>query len=83
MQASVAVMTHYDDRVIENVEKHVFALRNVMLMVMSQQTEADLVDPQFRTNLAEEFRLAMNAELEALEDFGGIEAVYLTEFVVQ
>jgi len=25
----------------------------------------------------------MNAELEALEDFGGIEQVYLTEFVVQ
>lgn len=83
MQASVAIMTHYDDRVIENVEKHVFALRNAMLTVMSQQTEADLIDPQFRANLAEEFKLVMNAELEALEDFGGIEAVYLTEFVVQ
>ena len=83
MQASVAIMTHYDDRVVANVEKHVFALRNVMLMVMSQQTEADLADPEFRIKLAEEFKFVMNAELEALEDFGGIEQVYLTEFVVQ
>ena len=83
MQASVAIMTHYDDRVVTNVEKHVFALRNVMLMVMSQQTEADLADPEFRIKLAEEFKFVMNAELEALEDFGGIEQVYLTEFVVQ
>lgn len=83
MQASVAIMTHYDNRVVANVEKHVFALRNVMLMVMSQQTEADLADPEFRIKLAEEFKFVMNAELEALEDFGGIEQVYLTEFVVQ
>ena len=83
MQVSVAIMTHYDDRVVANVEKHVFALRNVMLMVMQQQTEADLADPELRIKLAEEFKFVMNAELEALEDFGGIEQVYLTEFVVQ
>ena len=83
MQVSVAIMTHYDDRVVANVEKHVFALRNVMLMVMSQQTEADLADPEFRIKLAEEFKFVMNAELEVLEDFGGIEQVYLTEFAVQ
>ena len=83
MQASVTIMTHYDDRVVANVEKHVFALRNVMLMVMSQQTEADLADPEFKLNWLKEFKFVMNAELEALEDFGGIEQVYLTEFVVQ
>ena len=83
MQASVAIMTHYDDRVVDNVEKHEFPLRNVMLIVMSQQTEEDLADPDFRFNLADELKLVMNAKLEELEDFGGIEEVYLTEFVVQ
>ena len=83
MQASVAIMTHYDERVVENVEKHAFPLRNVMLIVMSQQTESDIADPEFRLNLADELKLVMNAKLEELEDFGGIEAVYLTEFVVQ
>jgi flagellar FliL protein len=83
MQASVAIMTHYDERVVENVEKHAFPLRNGMLIVMSQQTEADIADPDFRLNLADELKLVMNAKLEELEDFGGIEDVYLTEFVVQ
>jgi flagellar FliL protein len=83
MQASVAIMTHYDERVISNVEKHSFPLRNAMLIVMSQQTEQSIVDPAFRRKLAEELKLVMNATLEQLEDFGGIEDVYLTEFVVQ
>lgn len=83
MQASIAIMTHYDDRVVDNVEKHTFPLRNAMLTVMSQQTDANLADPDFRKNLSEELKIVMNAKLEELEDFGGIEAVYLTEFVVQ
>jgi flagellar FliL protein len=83
MQASVAIMTHYDERVVDNIEKHLPALRNVMLIVMSQQTESDIEDAEFRLNLADEMRLVMNAKLEELEDFGGIEEVYLTEFVVQ
>ena len=83
MQASVAIMTHYDERVVDNVEKHTFPLRNVMLIVMSQQTEKAITHPDFRNNLAEELKIVMNAKLEELEDFGGIEAVYLTEFVVQ
>jgi len=83
MQASVAIMTHYDERVVDNVEKHTFPLRNVMLIVMSQQTEKAITHPDFRNNLAEELKIVMNAKLEELEDFGGIEAVYLTAFVVQ
>jgi len=83
MQANVAIMTHYDDRVVANVEKHVFALRNEMLIVMSAQTEADLQNKNFREELAEELKIVMNAKLEQLEDFGGIEAVYFTNFIIQ
>lgn len=83
MQATVAIMTHYDERVIENVDKHDFPLRFAILKVMRNSTEADVMDKNFQDNLAAELKIEMNAVLEALEDFGGIEAVYFTEFVVQ
>ncbi|MDC3264077.1 flagellar basal body-associated FliL family protein [Porticoccaceae bacterium] len=83
MQATVAIMTHYDDRVVNNVEKHDFPLRFAMLAAMRKVTEADIADAEFQTFLAASLKIEMNAVLESLEDFGGIEAVYFTEFVVQ
>lgn len=83
MQVTVAIMTHYDDNVLQNMEKHDFALRNAALDVMRQVTEAEIDKPTFRIELAEKIRLAMNAVLEKYEDFGGIEQVLFTEFVVQ
>ena len=50
---------------------------------MRQVTEKDIDQPDFRTNMAEDIRLAMNATLEEFEDFGGIEKVYFAEFIVQ
>ena len=83
MQIKLAIMTHYDEQVIANIEKHVFAVRSEVLDIMRQVTENDLVSPDFRTNLAENIRIAMNATLEEAEDFGGIEKVYFVEFIVQ
>jgi flagellar FliL protein len=83
MQATIAIMTHYDSRVVENVEKHDFPLRFAMLAAMRKVTEAEVADKDFQTKLAETLKIEMNAVLETLEDFGGIEAVYFTEFVVQ
>lgn len=83
IQVQVAIMTHYDQRVFTNVEKHKFALRSAALDVMRQTTEAELSQADFRKNLAEKIRVEMNAVLERFEDFGGIEEVYFTSFVVQ
>jgi flagellar FliL protein len=83
MQVTIAIMTHYDDRVINNMEKHEFALRSAALDVLRQVTESELERPVFRIELAEKLRLALNAVLERYEDFGGIEQVLFTEFVVQ
>ncbi len=83
MSATVAIMTQYDEQVIINVEKHEFALRSASLDVMRQHTEDDLKKPEFRVELAEKIRITMNALLERYEDFGGIDEVYFTEFVVQ
>lgn len=83
MQIKVAIMTHYDEQVIANIEKHIFAVRSEVMDIMRQTTEQELVDEDFRVNLAEDIRLAMNATLEQFEDFGGIERVYFSEFIVQ
>ena len=45
--------------------------------------EADLTKDDFRKELAEELKLATNSVLEKYEDFGGVEEVLFTEFVVQ
>ena len=83
MQVQIALMTRYDQRVFDNFMKHEFAIRSVTLDVMRQATEADTAAPDFRVRLAENIREAMNAKLEEFEDFGGIEEVYFTTFVIQ
>jgi flagellar FliL protein len=83
MSVQIAVMTRYDERVIENVKKHEFALRSVVMDVMRQTTEADLSKPDFRKDLASKIRDAINSLIEKYEDFGGIEDVYFTSFIVQ
>lgn len=83
MQIKIAIMTHYDDRVVANMEKHEFAIRSEMLDVMRKIDETRLSDPNFRADLAEQLKLAVNSVLEKYEDFGGVEEVMFTEFVVQ
>ena len=83
MSIQISIMTRYDERVFENVDKHEAALRSVILDVLRQTTEADLVRPEFRKDLAIKLRDAINSLLEKLEDFGGIEEVFFTSFVVQ
>ena len=83
MSVQLAVMTHYDDRVFENVKKHDFAIRSAVMDVMRQTTDTDLVKPEFRKELAVKIRDAINTLLEKYEDFGGIEEVHFTNFIVQ
>jgi flagellar FliL protein len=83
MSVTVAIMTHYDDRVLNNMDKHEFALRSAALDVLRQVTEAEIDRPTFRIELAEKLRLSLNAVLERYEDFGGIEQVLFTEFIIQ
>jgi flagellar FliL protein len=83
MSVQIAVMTRYDDRVVENIKKHEFALRSVIMDAMRMTSEADLSKPDFRKDLAIKIRDAMNTLLEKYEDFGGIEEIYFTSFIVQ
>jgi flagellar FliL protein len=83
IQVRLAIMTHYDERVFKNVKKHEFALRSVMMDVMRQSQEADINKPEFRVDLAKRLRDGMNAQLEKFEEFGGVEDVFFTSFIVQ
>ena len=83
MVVQIAVMTHYDSRVFDNVKKHEFAIRSAVLDVMRQSTEADIAKPDFRTDLAAKIKVVMNEMLMKYEEFGGIEDVFFTSFVMQ
>jgi len=83
MVVQLAVMTHYDSRVFDNIKKHEFALRSAMLDLMRQTTEAEANKPEFRKEMAVKLKDIMNSLLEEYEDFGGIEEVMFTSFVMQ
>jgi flagellar FliL protein len=83
MQVTVAVMTHYDQIVIDRVTKHELLIRSAMLETMGKVVESELSEPDFRGNLEENLKLAANSVLEELEDFGGIERVLFVEYLVQ
>ena len=54
-----------------------------MLDVMRQTTEAEASKPEFRKELAVKLKDIMNTLLEEYEDFGGVEEVMFTSFVMQ
>ena len=83
MQLSISLMTHYDQLVIDNVVNNVDAIRASINEALSETTETDVMMPNFRQVLEERLRIRVNAMLERLEDFGGIETVLFTEFLVQ
>lgn len=83
MQIQIAFMTSYDERVFKNVEKHEFAIRGALLDVMRQYTEADVNRPEFRKELAEKLKEEANKVLTQYEDFGGIDAIHFTSFIIQ
>ena len=83
LQVGVGVSTQYDDTVMMNVESHQLALRSVILGVISDFSEDDVKGATGRDKLAAALRDAINMKLEALENFGGIEEVHFTSFVLQ
>jgi len=83
MSVKVAIMTRYDERVTSNIKKHEFALRSVAMDVLRQVKPEEVDLPEFRKRLAERLRDEMNQTLQKLEDFGGIEEIVFTNFIVQ
>ena len=83
LQLGVGISTQYDETVIENVELHQLALRSEVLGTVSDFTEEDVKGKIGRDALAARIVEAINAKLEQLEGFGGIDSVHFTSFVLQ
>ena len=83
LQLGLAVSTQYDDTVMQNVEAHELGLRSTILEEIGNYTEEDIEGKVGREMLAEAIKEAINAKLEELEGFGGIENVHFTSFVLQ
>lgn len=83
LQLSVGISTQYDASVIKNIETHQLALRSDILAVLASFTEAQAGTKEGRDQLAVNIRDAMNARLEQLEGFGGVENVFFPSFVLQ
>lgn len=83
LQVGVGVSTQYDQTVVDNVITHKLAMRSDMLAVMSGFSEEQVAGKEGRDALALALKDAINARLEELEGFGGIEGVYFLSFVMQ
>lgn len=83
LQVAIGVSTQYDEIVIQNVETHQLALRSEVLGAISEFTEEEVQGKEGRDAIAARMRDAINAKLEELEGFGGIEGVHFTSFVLQ
>jgi len=83
LQVGIGVSTQYDDTVMVNVDSHQLALRSIILGVISDFSEDQVRGGEGRELLADALRDAINAKLEELENFGGVEDVHFTSFVLQ
>ena len=83
LQLGVGISTQYDEAVVANVELHQLALRSEILGTVSDFTEEDISGKEGRDRLAAKMVEAINAKLEVLEGFGGIDSVHFTSFVLQ
>lgn len=83
LQIGIGVSTQYDETVMANVDSHQVALRSEILGIMSEFSAEDIQGIEGRRKLAAAVRDAINAKLEEVEGFGGVEHVHFTSFVLQ
>ena len=83
LQLSVGVSTQYDEKVMEVVDSHQLALRSEILSTVSDFTEEDIAGSDGKKKLSDRLLIVLNAKLEMLKEFPGIEDVYFTAFILQ
>ena len=72
---TIEVMTHYDDRVFENIKKHEKIITAELNLILERFSEKQFKDSTFSQNIEGLFKDELNTLLEEYEDFGGIEKV--------
>ncbi|MBK9493763.1 MAG: flagellar basal body-associated FliL family protein [Xanthomonadales bacterium] len=82
LQAEVQVMTR-KPAVLENVKTHTPAIRNALLMLFAQKTQADLRNKEGREQLQVAALEEVNRVLKEETGKGGVEAIFFMSFVTQ
>ena len=83
LQVSVGVSTQYDEQVMATVDQHQLAMRSEILSTISDFTEEDISGSDGKKKLSKKLLKVLNAKLEILKEFPGIEDVYFTAFILQ
>ena len=83
LQVSVGVSTQYDEQVMATVDQHQLAMRSEILSTISDFTEEDISGSDGKKKLSKKLLKVLNAKLETLKEFPGIEDVYFTAFILQ
>ena len=83
VQATIAIDTEYEEAVIWRVIKHRLAIANEIVLLLSNQTEADMRNPSAKVKLQDDIRDVVNAVLQSKYQFGGINHAYITSLTIQ
>lgn len=83
LQIGIGISTQYDNEILTNVEAHMPAVKAALLVTLSDYAEEDVIGREARQILADDLKSTINAEMERLEGFGGVEGVHLTSYVMQ
>ncbi len=83
VQVSIACSTHRDYRVIQWLKKHELPIRSAMLAVLADTTDEQVQTAQGKADLQRRLTQAINKVLSDSEGFGGVDAVYFKNFIIQ
>jgi flagellar FliL protein len=83
LQVALAASTHRDGRVLLWMKKHELAIRSRMLEVLADTPEEDVYTLVGKEKLQKRMTAAINKVLTDNEGFGGVDAVYFRNFIIQ
>lgn len=83
IQVSLAASTNRDGRVLLWLKKHELACRSAILIVLADTPEEEVLTPEGKDRLQKRIAAAINKVLTDAEGFGGVDAVYFKNLLVQ
>lgn len=83
IQASIACSTRRDGRVLQWLAKHELAIRSRLLEILADTPENDVTTLEGKERLNKRMTAAINQVLVQKEGFGGVDAVYFRNFIIQ
>lgn len=83
VQIALACSTRRDGRVLMWLKKHELAIRSRLLAILADTPEDQIMSIQGKEKLQKRMTAEINKVLTKTEGFGGVDAVYFRNFIVQ